>query len=662
MIYRKEIDGLRALAVLPVILFHAGFEIFGGGFVGVDIFFVISGYLITSIIVEEMEKGSFSLLNFYERRARRILPALFFVMFCTLPFAWFWMIPQDFKSFSQSLVAVPLFASNVLFWLSAGYFASTSELKPLLHTWSLSVEEQFYIIFPLFLLLMWKLGKIRITSILFFFTILSLGIAEWASSTHPALNFYLLPTRGFEILIGCIISFLVYNKEFKITLHESLESVLSIIGFILILYAIFSFNKNTPFPSVYTLIPTIGTGLILLFANNQNLVGKLLSSKILVGVGLISYSSYLWHQPLFAFLKLRSIDEPSDLLLGFMTIMSLFLGYLSWKYVENPFRNTTLIKRNSVFLYGFLATVFFVAAGLFGHFTNGYEQRLSEKALSYSKIFKDGEVFKDGGGCTLSGSDYSPLRCIKGDKTKKPEFALVGDSHATSLSHELSRALSLQNKSFFQYTKNACPFAQGIIDSNTYNCDKYHTAYINDLKEYDIDTVIISSRWSYYINDDEFDNTEGGIEKGRKEYYSANPVHLNASLESRKKSILDAYRDTIISTLESGKKVILIYPIPEQGWDIPIKIYKEILFNGRSLTGVTDKVTYARNAEVINTFNAIGERKNLFRIYPIEILCNTFVKGRCASELNGSPLYYDDDHLSNEGAKILVEEIMKFVH
>jgi peptidoglycan/LPS O-acetylase OafA/YrhL len=164
MKYRKEIDGLRALAVLPVILFHAGFTTFSGGFVGVDIFFVISGYLITTIIVDEMDKGSFSLLNFYERRARRILPALFFVMLCTLPFAWFWMLPQDLKSFSQSLVAVPLFASNVLFWLTSGYFDTASELKPLLHSWSLAVEEQYYVFFPLFLMLAWKVGKSKIDS------------------------------------------------------------------------------------------------------------------------------------------------------------------------------------------------------------------------------------------------------------------------------------------------------------------------------------------------------------------------------------------------------------------------------------------------------------------------------------------------------------------
>ena len=199
--------------MLPVILMHAGFTTFSGGFVGVDVFFVISGYLITAIIIDEMEKGSFSLLAFYERRARRILPALFFVMLCTLPFAWYWMIPQDLERFSQSLVAVSLFASNFLFWLSTGYFDPASEFKPLLHTWTLAVEEQYYILFPLFLMFIWKLGKKWIILLLVSLTFASVFLAQYGSTRHPMFTFYLLPTRAFEILIGVLIAFHVSKKE-----------------------------------------------------------------------------------------------------------------------------------------------------------------------------------------------------------------------------------------------------------------------------------------------------------------------------------------------------------------------------------------------------------------------------------------------------------------
>lgn len=195
MDYRREIDGLRTLAVLPVIFFHAGFQIFSGGFVGVDVFFVISGYLITTIILAELERGKFSIVNFYERRARRILPALFFVLFVCLPFAWTWLVPDDMKNFSQSLVAVSAFSSNILFWRTSGYFDTAAELKPLLHTWSLAVEEQYYVFFPLVLMLTWRLGKRCIISLLFIFFCGSLAVAQWTSVHVPMFGFFMLPTR-----------------------------------------------------------------------------------------------------------------------------------------------------------------------------------------------------------------------------------------------------------------------------------------------------------------------------------------------------------------------------------------------------------------------------------------------------------------------------------
>lgn len=205
--YRREIDGLRAIAVLAVILFHAGFKAFGGGFVGVDVFFVISGYLITTIILSDMSRQKFSIVTFYERRARRILPALFFVMLCCVPFAWMWLRPVDFKSFSESLVAVSAFSSNILFWRESGYFGTASELKPLLHTWSLAVEEQYYVLFPLFLMALWKLRKRRVFGTLLLGGVLSLIAAQWGAYHKPSAAFYLLPTRAWELAMGALIAF-----------------------------------------------------------------------------------------------------------------------------------------------------------------------------------------------------------------------------------------------------------------------------------------------------------------------------------------------------------------------------------------------------------------------------------------------------------------------
>jgi len=218
--YRAEIDGLRALAVIPVILFHAGFEWFSGVFVGVDVFFVISGYLITTIIISEMAEGKFSMVNFYERRARRILPALFFVMAACLPFAWLWLTPSDLKDFGQSLIAVSFFSSNMLFWLESGYFDTAAELKPLLHTWSLAVEEQYYILFPIFLMLTWRLGVKWISIILSFVFLLSLGLAVLGTqyATNPQITsgtFFLLPTRGWELLVGVFAAFYLKYKPIQ---------------------------------------------------------------------------------------------------------------------------------------------------------------------------------------------------------------------------------------------------------------------------------------------------------------------------------------------------------------------------------------------------------------------------------------------------------------
>ena len=259
MKYRAEIDGLRALAVLPVILFHAGFEWFGGGFVGVDVFFVISGYLITTIILSEMAEDKFSIINFYERRARRILPALFFVMAACLPFAWMWLTPSLLKDFGQSLIAVSTFSSNILFWQESGYFDTAAELKPLLHTWSLAVEEQYYILFPIFLILTWRLGLKWILILLSIVFLVSLGVAQWGAYNKPFAAFFLLPTRGWELLIGVFAGFyLKYNAHLK---SHTVNQMLSLLGFGMIAYSIIAFDKTTPFPSLYALIPTIGTGL-----------------------------------------------------------------------------------------------------------------------------------------------------------------------------------------------------------------------------------------------------------------------------------------------------------------------------------------------------------------------------------------------------------------
>lgn len=245
MEYRREIDGLRAIAVLPVILFHAGADLFSGGFVGVDIFFVISGYLITTIILSEKEKERFSIVTFYERRARRILPPLFFVMLVCTPFAWFVLMPPDLEDFFKSLTAVSLFGSNILFWRQSGYFEAAAEMKPLLHTWSLAVEEQYYVFFPLFLILVWRYRKRWILSSIVILGVISLLLAQWGAYNKPTAAFFLLPTRAWELMIGASAAFfLLYGYSQKSLVRENiiLSECLGIIGFVMICYAILVFN------------------------------------------------------------------------------------------------------------------------------------------------------------------------------------------------------------------------------------------------------------------------------------------------------------------------------------------------------------------------------------------------------------------------------------
>jgi len=383
MNYRREIDGLRALAVLPVILFHAGFEPFSGGFVGVDVFFVISGYLITTIILAELEQGKFSIVNFYERRARRILPALFLVMLVCIPFAWVLLSPAELSSFSKSLIAVPLFVSNFFFWSDGEYFETAAELKPLLHTWSLAVEEQYYVLFPLFLMLFWRLGKRWILVILGLVFVASLALAQWGAYAKPAAAFYLLPTRGWELLIGAFAAFYLSKSNCK-EFGKAAGEFGGWLGLALILYAVFAYSKVTPFPGIYALVPTLGTFLVILFATQQTTVGKFVGNKVFVGVGLISYSAYLWHQLVLAYAR-HWLFDLSLLVTSLLLVLIFLLSVLSWNYVETPFRSKNQFGRNYVFVASFVGALFFIFVGYISSKIDFKQEEAMARALSEIK-------------------------------------------------------------------------------------------------------------------------------------------------------------------------------------------------------------------------------------------------------------------------------------
>lgn len=499
MKYRREIDGLRALAVLSVIFYHAGLPFFKGGFVGVDVFFVISGYLITSIIVNEMKRGVFSLGDFYGRRARRILPALFFMMLCTFPLSWIWMLPKEFKEYSASLVFVPLFISNVLFYLQSGYFDVAAELRPLLHTWSLAVEEQYYLIFPLFLLLTWRLGKKWVLCFIVLAILLSLVLAQWAANVHPTANFYLLPTRLFEILIGSLLGWHIQHKVDD----KFIGQLGSFIGLLLILVSIFIFDKNTPYPSLYTLAPIVGTCLILIFSSEKNPIGVLLGCNILVGIGLISYSSYLWHQPIFSFYRIRGLDLSQNGIAYILIVVALVIGWLSWKYVETPARTKKNITTKKLCLMSLGFSLVFIIAGYVGYASNGLLARYSpnqKQILSYlnydlfSQGFRPSRCFMEPADTYRSFSD----ECY--GKHSSDAYLIWGDSHAAAL----SQGMRLIHEDTIQLTASACPPLIDVDFNERANCrsiNEFIKSKIIDLRPR---KIFLSANWRAYVHEDIF--------------------------------------------------------------------------------------------------------------------------------------------------------------
>ena len=350
MHYRKEIDGLRAVAILPVIWIHSGLPYITGGFLGVDVFFVISGFLITSILTRELEAGNFSLATFYERRARRILPALMFVVIITSIFVPLISDhPKFISDFGNSVFSTIFFVSNVYFWQTSGYFGSTSELSPMLHTWSLAVEEQYYILFPLLIMFLFSFGKKTIVvAVLIFIAICSLLISEWGAINSSVGNFYLLPSRAWELIAGALAAIFYYSAVLS-KIRKGFSTFLSGTGITLILSAYLLFTPSTLHPSSLTILPVLGAVLVLLFSEQGNIVGKILSIKSLNFIGLISYSLYLWHQPILALMKnFYSLHlELSQTITAIVLTFS--LSYLTWKYVETPFRDKKKYKQNRIF-------------------------------------------------------------------------------------------------------------------------------------------------------------------------------------------------------------------------------------------------------------------------------------------------------------------------
>lgn len=667
MKYRREIDGLRAVAVLPVILFHAGFRAFGGGYVGVDVFFVISGYLITSIILHEKQSGKFTLKNFYERRARRILPALYTVLACCVPAAWYLLMPPDMKDFSQSLSAVSLFSSNFLFWQESGYFDTAAELKPLLHTWSLAVEEQYYLIYPVFLAAVWRFRKKWVVTSLIAIGLGSFALAQWGASHNSSSSFYLLPARGWELLIGAVAAFYMYFKTTppsSTALSRLSNEIMGFAGLLMISYAVFTFNETTPFPGLFALLPTLGALLIILTTSPTTVAGKLLGATPLVSIGLISYSAYLWHYPMFAFARYKTAAKPEDIVFVTLTAASLIIAFIVWKYIEQPFRKKRYAPGNGIFKFAAAGIAIIFAFGAAGHVTRGFDGRFS---ADFAKIYEARSEINPKRK-TCSSPDISnglPIdKCMSGEQYE-PDVFLWGDSHADAVAPALAERLNEKRMGMLELTCGGCPPVPGLIrihEPQREICAKFNEAVMNYVandspEEY----VVLIARWTLNYYGTRFNNEEGGSEYGINA--AAEPVDQRPkNEEERKKLVAEYYVKLIKELLSLGKKVALVYPIPEVGWDVPQHLSMMWSYSGElkpQYSSTSYDVFKTRNGEIYEILDSIPDNPNLFRIKPEEIFCDTYLQNRCVTQLDGTPLYKDDNHLSMAGARMLADKIVK---
>ncbi len=432
--YRPDIDGLRALAVLAVVFFHAGFGC-PGGYVGVDVFFVISGFLITSLIWKDLESGRFTFVNFWERRARRIVPALVVVTLATLLAGWFVLLPVDFKDLGRAAAAQAVFAANLHYWQVSGYFAGAADEKPLLHTWSLAVEEQFYLVVPFLLWGLHRSGRLRrrrsIGLGLAGAFVASFGLSVYGVAHHREATFYFLPTRAWELLIGAMVAFLPDAPPFLD--RRPVREACAWTGLALVLVPIFTYTPQTPFPGLGALPPCLGASL-LIWANRRpeqgapTVLNALLSVRPVVAVGLISYSLYLWHWPLIAFGHYLALTPLS---LGYRLLIlggGFALGVLSWRFVETPFRVRTLgASRSSMFAFAGVGLAAVLGAGLLCVFAQGFPHRLSPQAQAFANA-KTGQTFTN-----LTTDDIRAGRLVRlgaTDPTLRPAVLVWGDSHA----------------------------------------------------------------------------------------------------------------------------------------------------------------------------------------------------------------------------------------
>lgn len=653
MIYRPEIDGLRAVAVLPVIAFHAGVAAIPGGFVGVDVFFVISGYLITTILLREMDTGTFSLLGFYERRARRILPALFLVMAATTALAVLWMLPGPTERFGRHLSMTALFLSNIFLSETGGYFAPSAELRPLLHTWSLAVEEQFYILFPILLGLAWRVGRGAGVAVAAGVAgTLSLGFAH-SELTQGGERFFLLAARGWELLAGAGAA--LWLRGASAPARSALDAG-AVPGLALVAAAMVLPDTEGALRDWRIPMAVAGTVLIVICAQPGSRVARVLSWPLPVGIGLISYSAYLWHQPLFALARHRMITDPPPALMAGLALGAIALGWLSWRFVERPFRDPARIGRR-VILGGTVAGILgFVAVGEAMHRTEG---------LLFLGVFpRDAVKMADRHTPTPKGfADCAPGAMPVADTCvfhpgESGRVALWGDSHAIAIADVLAHWMQRNGIATENFARPACAPVPGLTREDRVRCVTHNRAVFSYLLSDEApEVVILHARWAVLMNRSGFDNGEGGREPGGRIVIRS----ADGGTRLGPAAVAREIAETVTALRAAGRTVVLVGNVPEAGWNVPLTLARMLAFGGgppRPLSTPAERIA-ARDQGTRALFTALAARDDgVVLISPSDLVCDTVLPGRCVQEADGKPLYRDDDHLSRDGAKRLLLHMM----
>jgi peptidoglycan/LPS O-acetylase OafA/YrhL len=631
--YRADIDGLRALAVVPVILFHARVPGFSGGFVGVDIFYVVSGYLITALIEKEIEQGRFSFVMFYERRIRRIFPALFgTVSFCILAAAVI-LAPRDFRNFGKSLVAMTCFASNILFNRDSkvGYFGGTSESEVLLHTWSLAVEEQFYVFFPMTLLLLTRWAKKRRIEGLAFICVLSFAASIWMTIGRPIGAFYFLWPRAWELLVGSLLAMgAVPALESKV-----LRELLGLLGLGLIGWAVFSYSDETTFPGLGAVPPCLGACLIVYAGEHgPSRLKSALSFGPLVFVGITSYSLYLWHWPLFVFSRRFAAGELTAAQTALVIAAAFFLAFFSFEFIERPFRGrNSPITRRQVFALGFAVSAACALLGLGIYLDQGCAWRFGRatRELLRANTERRQDFEQNCGNWKTEVHSVNDIRfCDLGPASAK-EIMFWGDSHVQQLYPVMKDLIDngdLKGRGATFAVADGCPPTEHMnAVRKGYHCDSFAHFALVRARDPDIESVFIafSTWWQTY--DFLCPSVDGRCTS-------------RISPEAARQMVLQEISEEIRALRTAGKRVILSLPFPVYNKTIPDLEIRNAIFGGLGLAGVArdrDLASYTDQMALVAT-HAGAE---IFD--PRKSLCGA---AGCLTEVDGVSIYTDNNHIA----------------